>query len=46
MSNKIKIIELSKKLLPVAYKGKKIYIYYWLKFKGLIAYKELKKNKA
>ena len=41
----IKIVELFKKLLPVAYREKK-YIYYWLKFKKLTVYKKLKKGKA
>ena len=41
----IKIVELFKKLLPMAYKKKKK-IYYQLKFKELIAYKELEKVKA
>ena len=45
MLNKIKIVELFRELLPVAYKGKKR-IYYQLRFKGLTAYKKLEKVKA
>ena len=45
MPIKIKIIKLSKELLPVVYRGEKN-IYYQLKFKKLIAYKKLKKGKA
>ena len=40
----IKIVELFKKLLVVAYREKNIY--YWPEFKGLVAYKKLKKGKA
>ena len=43
---KIKIVKLFKELLPVAYKGKNIYIYYWLGFKKLTVYKKLGKEKA
>ena len=43
MYNKIKIIKLSKKPLSIIYKGKKNY---QLKFKELIAYKELEKVKT
>ena len=43
MLNKIKIVKLSKELLSIAYRLKK---YYWLKFKGLTAYKKLKKVKT
>ena len=45
MPTRIKIIELFKKLLSMAYKRKKK-IYYWLGFKELVAYKELEKGKA
>ena len=38
----IKIVKLSKKLLFIVYKEKKIY--YQLKFKGLTVYKKLKKK--
>ena len=41
----IKIVELFKKLLSIAYRKKKR-IYYWLEFRGLTAYKKLKKGKA
>ena len=44
MLNRIKIVELFKKPLPVVYRGRKKY--YWLKFKELAAYKKLKKGKA
>ena len=40
----IKIVELSKKPLPIIYKGKKR-IYYQLKSRGLTAYKKLKKER-
>ena len=45
MLNKIKIVQLFRELLSIAYKGK-IYIYYWLKFKGLSVYKKLRKKEA
>ena len=41
----IKIIELSKEPLFIVYRKKKR-IYYWLRSKGLVAYKELGKGKA
>ena len=41
----MKIIELSKKLLSMAYRRKKK-IYYWLGSKRSVAYKELEKGKA
>ena len=44
MLNKIKIVELFKKLLSIAYREKNIY--YQLKFKGLLVYKKLKKVKT
>ena len=43
--NRIKIIKLFKKLLSVAY-GRRKKIYYWLGFRGLVAYKKLEKSKA
>ena len=47
MPAEIKIVELFKKPLSVAYKGKKKKkIYYQLGFKKLVAYKKLKKGKA
>ena len=39
------MVKLFKKLLSIIYKEKKR-IYYQLKFKGLVAYKKLKKIKA
>ena len=42
MLNRTKIVELSKELLFIAYRGKK-YIYYELGSKELITYKELGK---
>ena len=41
----MRIVELFRKLLSIAYKKKKK-IYYWLKSKGSVAYKELRKGKA
>ena len=43
MLNKIKIVKLFGELLSIAYRGEKTH--YQLKFRGLAAYKELKKNK-
>ena len=45
MPTGIKIMELSKKPLSMAYKKKKR-IYYWPGSKRLVAYKKLKKGKA
>ena len=45
MLNEIKIVKLFRKLLSIVYRGKEKK-YYQLKFKGLIAYKKLKKRKA
>ena len=46
MLNKIKIVELfKKKNYCLWYIEKKKYIYYWLKFKELTAYKKLRKKR-
>ena len=45
MPTEIKIMELFRKPLSMAYEREKK-IYYWLKFRGLVAYKKLKKGKA
>ena len=45
MLNKIKIMEVSRELLSIVYKGKEKK-YYQLEFIRLVAYKELGKRKA